>query len=48
MAKLAQAYDTQFQIALGDNFYFTGVKSPMDKRFKVSSSQLVQFYRTRL
>lgn len=35
MAKLTTTYGTQFNLALGDNFYFDGVKSVDDPRFKV-------------
>ena len=35
MENLAQMHNTQFQLALGDNFYVTGVKDADDKRFKV-------------
>lgn len=35
MTKLAKEHNTQFQLALGDNFYFDGVKNSDDKRFKV-------------
>lgn len=35
MDYLAQLHDTHFQLALGDNFYFTGVKNVQDSRFKV-------------
>ena len=35
MAQLAEHYDTQFQVALGDNFYFDGVANVSDKRFQV-------------
>jgi len=37
MEKQAQLHNTQFQIALGDNFYLSGVKNVDDKRFKVNS-----------
>jgi len=33
MTKMAQLYSTQFQLALGDNFYFDGVTNEDDKRF---------------
>lgn len=36
MTQLAKAYNTQFQLALGDNFYDDGVVNADDKRFKVS------------
>jgi tartrate-resistant acid phosphatase type 5 len=35
MADLTSRYGTQFNLALGDNFYFHGVKSVNDDRFKV-------------
>lgn len=35
MDKLSKTYDTKFQFALGDNFYFTGVTDINDKRFNV-------------
>ncbi|CAF0804277.1 unnamed protein product [Brachionus calyciflorus] len=34
MTKLGEMYNTQFQLALGDNFYFNGVIDENDKRFK--------------
>lgn len=34
MTKIGQTHDTKFQVALGDNFYFDGVKDVDDKRFK--------------
>lgn len=34
MTKYAKSHDTKFQIALGDNFYFNGVKNADDRRFK--------------
>jgi len=36
IAKLGESKNTQFQIALGDNFYFTGVKNVFDHRFEDS------------
>lgn len=33
MTSLAKLYDSKFQLALGDNFYFDGVKNVNDKRF---------------
>lgn len=35
MGKLGTKLNTSFQLALGDNFYFDGVKSPTDSRFQV-------------
>jgi tartrate-resistant acid phosphatase type 5 len=35
MNSIAQQYDTKFQLALGDNFYFNGVNNLDDKRFHV-------------
>lgn len=37
MTKLGNMFNTQFQLALGDNFYFTGVKDENDKRFTVNT-----------
>lgn len=37
MGKLGVQLNTTFQLALGDNFYFDGVKSSTDTRFEVSS-----------
>jgi len=39
MGKLGTQLNTSFQLALGDNFYFDGVKSPTDPRF-----QVIQFF----
>ena len=36
MGKFANSMGTRFQLALGDNFYFDGVKDVNDKRFEVS------------
>ena len=36
ISSLAKKYDTQFQLALGDNFYTNGVTDEFDKRFKVN------------
>jgi hypothetical protein len=36
MTELAKLHNTQFQLALGDNFYTHGVTDINDKRFKVS------------
>ncbi len=36
MGKLAETLDIQFVLALGDNFYFDGVKDVEDPRFQVS------------
>ncbi len=35
MGKLGVKLNTTFQLALGDNFYFDGVKSVTDSRFQV-------------
>ena len=35
MGKLGAKLNTSFQLALGDNFYFDGVKSVTDPRFEV-------------
>lgn len=43
MNKLAHVYNTKFQLALGDNFYFTGVTDVNDKRFKVGIYNLFLF-----
>lgn len=37
MGKLGTKLNTSFQLALGDNFYFDGVKSVTDPRFEVRS-----------
>ena len=41
MGKLGVQLNTSFQLALGDNFYFEGVKSPNDPRFDVSDSETI-------
>ena len=33
---MTDMYNTQFQLAIGDNFYFDGVKDANDKRFEVN------------
>ena len=38
MGKIADYLDIQFVLALGDNFYFDGVKDVGDPRFKVCPS----------
>jgi hypothetical protein len=35
MGQLGVKLNTSFQLALGDNFYYDGVKSPTDPRFEV-------------
>jgi hypothetical protein len=35
MANLAVSQNTKFQLALGDNFYYTGVSDAYDSRFRV-------------
>lgn len=37
MGKLGERLNTSFQLALGDNFYFDGVKTVADPRFEVCS-----------
>ena len=37
MAHVTDSYQTSFNLALGDNFYFDGVKNVEDKRFFVSN-----------
>ena len=37
MGKIADQIDSKFTLALGDNFYFSGVKDISDKRFQVPS-----------
>ena len=37
MGRIAKTNKTSFTVALGDNFYFDGVKDVEDKRFFVSS-----------
>ena len=39
MGAIAEAYQTSFTLALGDNFYYHGVKDVEDKRFFVSNSK---------
>ena len=41
MGAIAEAYQTSFTLALGDNFYYHGVKDVEDKRFFVSCSRAV-------
>lgn len=36
MAAVTERYDSSFNLALGDNFYFDGVTDVDDKRFTVS------------
>ena len=36
MGYIAEAYQTSFNLALGDNFYWDGVQNVEDKRFFVS------------
>ena len=35
MIELTKFYEAKFQLALGDNFYFDGVNTTDDKRFRV-------------
>ena len=37
MGNIGEKLNTSFQLALGDNFYFNGVKSVTDPRFQVRS-----------
>ena len=37
LTEMGKRENTQFQLALGDNFYFHGVNSSEDKRFRVNS-----------
>lgn len=37
MGKVGKTFNTSFQLALGDNFYFDGVQSVTDARFEVRS-----------
>ena len=41
MGKIADYLDIQFVLALGDNFYFDGIKDVDDPRFKVINTNLV-------
>ena len=43
MTYLAKTYNTQFQLGLGDNFYFKGVQNAEDPRFEVSSLFCIKF-----
>ena len=40
MGQIGKRLNTSFQLALGDNFYYHGVQSVDDPRFKVSFSLL--------
>lgn len=42
MGKFATANDVQFLLALGDNFYFDGVKSVEDPRFQVRRTHVIR------
>ena len=44
MTHLAETYNTQFQLGLGDNFYFKGVQNAEDPRFQVRAWLLVVYY----
>jgi len=37
LTEIGKRENTQFQLALGDNFYFHGVNSSEDKRFRVNN-----------
>ncbi|CAG2193605.1 ACP5 [Mytilus edulis] len=43
MGALTSTYGTQFNLALGDNFYFDGVKTVSDARFKETFDKLSHF-----
>ena len=43
MGAIADDFQTQFVLALGDNFYFEGVKDVEDKRFFVSHKFFFHF-----
>lgn len=38
MSKMGEEEQTEFQISVGDNVYYTGVKDVFDSRFEVSSN----------
>jgi len=40
MGKIADKIDSKFTLALGDNFYFSGVKDISDKRFQTTFEQV--------
>jgi hypothetical protein len=44
MTSLAEAHDSQFQLALGDNFYFNGVLDVNDKRFAVNITTALSLF----
>lgn len=41
MTQLAETYSTQFQLALGDNFYEDGVQDEYDRRFNVRTNNKI-------
>lgn len=44
MEELSQKYNTLFQLAIGDNFYFNGVTDSNDKRFQVKTLLIIVRY----
>ena len=44
MGKIADYLDIQFVLALGDNFYFDGIKDVDDPRFKVINKLQTSFW----
>lgn len=40
MAATADRYNVKAVYAVGDNFYFDGIKNEYDKRFKVCTNQI--------
>jgi tartrate-resistant acid phosphatase type 5 len=40
MTETAEENDSKFQLAIGDNFYFNGVSSSMDNRFKTTYEEV--------
>lgn len=41
IGKVATMYNTSFNLGIGDNFYFDGVKNEHDKRFQVCLINLI-------
>lgn len=44
MAAISSSFGPQFLLALGDNFYFDGVKDVTDMRFKVPYYYFILFH----